>query len=154
MNSAAHLWKGTADEALELLRAEWIYLNDRNAALLLGRRVVRDVEHAAKMAKVPGGHVMRLGILLAKAPESKRARIAEEFGKFLSVEDAAKMRGVAWGSMYCISVWIDQKPRHDVEMQLDERGAQEMAEKIERNAFAGGAMDVRVQYYKTARRAA
>ena len=154
MNNAAHLWNGTADEALDLLRAEWCYLNDRNAALLLGRRVARTPEHAAKMAKVPGGHAMRLGVLLAKAPESKRTRIAEEFGKLLSVEDAAKMRGVAWGSTYCISAWIDRQPRRDVEMQLDERGAQEMLEKIERDAFAGGALDVRVQCYRMDRRAA
>lgn len=147
MNNASALWNGTADQALATLRAEWLHISATMAARLGGERPVRDVALKAALASITGGYAVRLGVLLAAAPESKRAAIAEAFAQVLDVATAAKMRGVAAGTWYRFECWIDGRRQPSRQEQCDERGARELAKKAEQDALAAGAQNVRIVWH-------
>jgi hypothetical protein len=144
MNSAAHLWNGTAEQALAVLRAEWSHIDASMAAVATGERPQRSPALKAALASITGSYATKLGVLLAAAPASKQSAIAEAFAQVLDVATAAKMRGVAAGSWYRFECWIDGRRQPSKQMQCDERGARELAKRAEQDALAAGAQDVRV----------
>lgn len=146
MNNAAALWSGTADQALATLRAEWLHISATMAARLGGERPVRDAALKAALSSITGGYAVRLGVLLAAAPAAKRAAIAEAFAQVLDVATAAKMRGVAAGTVYRFECWIDDVKQQPRQMYADERGARQLAKKAEQDALAAGAQNVRITW--------
>lgn len=149
MNSAARLWNGTADEAVQVLRDEWLHINATMAARMGGERPQRSAELQRALDGIVGGYALKLGVLLAASPEPKRAAIVEAFAQVLDVATAAKMRGVAAGTWYSIVCWINgYRQPVEKQVQADERGARELAQKAEQDALAGGAQTVRVEWHK------
>jgi hypothetical protein len=147
MNSAAHLWSGTSEQAIQVLRDEWAHLNATLAAIAVcAPRPQRSEVHRATLASIPGSHATRLGVLLAAAPASKRVAITDAFEQVLSVEDAAKMRGVAAGTWYRFEAWIDGKRQPSKQVQTDDRGARLLARKAEQDAAMAGAQSVRIVF--------
>lgn len=150
MKNAAQFWNGTPDQALAILRAEFSYIHAHAAAALGSGSLSRHDWHTRAMRPLPGSYGMKLGVLLAAAPETSRARAAEAFSGVLPVEVSAEMRGVAAGTWYGFVVAVDDREPEQREMLCDERGAREIAEQAEIAAIAAGAVDVRVRFYKMA----
>lgn len=150
MKSASQFWNGTPNQALTVLRAEYSYIPARAAAHLGSGSLSRLDWHAAALRGLPGSYGMRLGILLAAAPETHRTRVAEAFSAVLPVETAAEMRGVAAGTWYGFVVVVDDGEPQQRELLCDERGARELAEKAQTEAIAAGAVDVSVKFYRMA----
>ena len=140
-------WNGTADEALTVLREEWLFINASMAARMDGERPQRSEKLQRALDSIIGNHTSRLGVLLAAAPEAKRAAIAEAFAQVLSIEAAAKMRGVAAGTWYRFECWINGRSQPSRQVQTDDRGARELARKAEQDALAGGAQTVRIVFH-------
>lgn len=147
MNDVARMWSGTADEAVQVLRDEWSHINANMAARMGGERPQRSAAHQRALDSIVGGYALKLGVLLAASPESKRVAICEAFAQVLSVETAAKMRGAAAGTWYRFECWIDGRRQPSKQAQADERGARELAKKAEQDALAGGAQTVRVVWH-------
>lgn len=147
MNNAAHLWSGTAEQAIQVLRAEWEFIHASMAARLDCERPKRSTKLQAALASIVGSYGTKLGVLLAASPAAKHNAIVVAFDQVLDVTTAAKMRGVAAGTWYRFECWIGGRRQPSRQCQCDERGARELAAKAEQDALAAGARDVRVTWY-------
>lgn len=163
---AAQDWIGTPASALALLRAELSYLRAAPAARLLGLDLQRHPVHARWLRSIPGDYATRLGVLCAAAPAELRERIKAAFSEVLSAELAATMRGVADGTEYAFEVTVagaeglvsrdmvildsaDAEGRRVLaycrRAPADRQGAEELRERIEREAWDAGAESVSVR---------
>jgi hypothetical protein len=147
MNNAARLWNGTAEEAIQVLRDEWLYIHASRAARLVGGDVKRAAQHERALRRVPGEYGMQIGILIAASPAASRARISEEFSKLLDVATAAEMRGTITGTWYLFRAWIDDQ-YEEKQILCDAQRARELAEKAEQDAISAGAQSVVVKFWE------
>lgn len=169
-------WTGTVDMALQILRAEYAYLQQaRAAALCGGSGVERPVALRVELdrAGMHAGRAYALAQLVLAAPADRRAAIKEGFSGLLDIADAARFRGWVDGSEYWIEgsasmggdCWSPDGLQVHTERDgvhfkafsyraiADERGARELAAAVEREARLAGASTVSVRV-RLARKAA
>ncbi len=163
---ASQDWLGTPDQALALLRVELSYLLAAPSMRLLGTELRRHPVHARWLRAIPGVYARKLGVLCAASPAEKRAAIKEAFSAILPPADAATMRGVADGTEYAFEVSIsgaeglvardmvildsaDSEGRRVLaycrRVPADRRGAEDLREQLEREAWEAGAESVSVR---------